>query len=176
MSSINLKKVFRIIFFCLILVASVTCKKDPAISQQTSHKHLKIVVFVKDLQNPWGMAFLPNGDFLFLERNGNINLLKKGAVAHNLMMFRNVEVSEGGLLGLAIDPDFNNNHFVFIYETIVGSNQLVRLKLENDAIIEDQIILTGIPVSNNHDGGALRFGPDGYLYLGTGDATQPDLA
>lgn len=177
MFSANIKKVVTIIFLCLILVAIVTCKKDPIISQQTSNpKQIKISVFVKNLQNPWGMGFLPNGDFLFLERSGNINSLKKGSVAHNLIMFRNVQVSEGGLLGLAIDPDFNNNHFVFIYETIFGSNQVVRLKLENDVLTQDQIILSGIPASNNHNGGALRFGPDGYLYLGTGDATQPDLA
>lgn len=177
MFSTNVKKVVEIIFFCLILVTTVTCKKDSEISQQISTlKHLKISVFVKNLQNPWGMEFLPNGDFLFLERNGNINLLKNGALDYNLIMFRNVQVSEGGLLGLAIDPDFNNNHFIYIYETIVGSNQLVRLKLENDVLTQDQIILCGIPSSNNHDGGALRFGPDGYLYLGTGDATFPDLA
>jgi len=154
-----------------------TCKKDPAIAQQTlAPKHIKISVFIKNLQNPWGMAFLPNGDFLFLERNGNINLLKKGAADYNLIMFRNVQVSEGGLLGLAIDPDFDSNHYIYIYETIIGSNHLVRLKLENDVLTQDQIIISGIPSANNHDGGALRFGPDGYLYLGTGDAVLPNLA
>jgi glucose/arabinose dehydrogenase len=86
---------------------------------------------------------------------------------------RTVEVSEGGLLGLAIDPDFENNYYVFIYETVVGFNQVVRLKMENDVLSQDQIILTGIPAANNHDGGALRFGPDGFLYLGTGDAQVP---
>ncbi len=124
---------------------------------------------------PWGMAFLPNGDFLFCERNGNLNLQKKDASDYNLIMYRTVQASEGGLLGIAIDPDFNNNHYVFIYET-VDSNRVVRLKLENNIITQDKIICHGIPKAYNHDGGALKFGPDGYLYLGTGDATQRWLA
>lgn len=58
MFSTNVKKVVEIIFFCLILVTTVTCKKDSEISQQTSTlKHLKISVFVKNLQNPWGWSF-----------------------------------------------------------------------------------------------------------------------
>jgi glucose/arabinose dehydrogenase len=163
--------------FLFVFLFAVACQKDPAISSDTNiSKHPKVSVFIKNLQNPWGVAFLPDGDFIFVERIGNINLLKAGASDYNLIMFRNVEVSEGGLLGIAIDPNFNNNHYIFIYETIVGSNHLVRLKLENNVLSEDQVILGGIPSANNHDGGALRFGPDGYLYLGTGDATHPNLA
>lgn len=170
-----MKIIFKIFLLCLFLFAIETCKKDPVIPQQVV-KQLKIKVFIKNLQNPWGMAFLPNEDFVFLERNGNINLLKKGASDYNLIMYRNVQTSEGGLLGLAIDPDYNSNHFIYIYETIVSSNQVVRLILENDVLTQDHVILGGIPSANNHDGGALRFGPDGYLYLGTGDATNPSLA
>ena len=139
-------------------------------------KKLKIEVFLKNLGIPWGMAFLPNGDFLFCERAGNINLMKKGSSDYNMIMYRNVIESEGGLLGLAIDPDFNTNHYIFIYETISTGNQLVRLKFNNDAISQDQIILNAIPSAFNHDGGGLKFGPDNYLYLGTGDATIPNLA
>jgi glucose/arabinose dehydrogenase len=91
-------------------------------------------------------------------------------------MFRNVEKgSEGGLLGLAIDPDFNNSHYIFIYETAT-TNQVVRLKYENGALTEDKVILSGISKASSHDGGALKFGPDGYLYVGTGDALKRDSA
>src|SRR3990172_4102361 len=149
MFSSYLNKAIRIIFFCIIFFAIATCKKDPAIHQQTYiPKHLKISVFIKNLQNPWGMEFLPNGDFLFLERGGNINLLKTDSADYNLIMFRNVQASEGGLLGLAIDPDFNNNHYIYIYETVIGYNQVVRLKFENDLLSQDLIILTGIPAAN----------------------------
>lgn len=177
MFSTDVKKVFKIIFFCVILFSCGACKTDSVIPEQaTSTKQINVTVLIKNLENPWGMAFLPNGDFLFNERSGNINLLKKGNTDHNVIMVRDVEVSEGGLLGLAIDPDFNNNHFVYIYETITGSNQVVRLNFENNVLSQDQVIVAGIPAADNHDGGALSFGPDGYLYLGTGDATSPNLA
>lgn len=154
----------------LIAAAFLTCKKDHPLPE----KKLKLSVFIKNLYVPWGMAFLPNGDFLFLERNGNVNLKKKKESDYNLIMYRNIKASEGGLLGLAIDPDYLNNHFVYIYETNTDTtNQLVRFILENDQITQDKIILKDVPASYNHDGGGLRFGPDRFLYLGTGDALQP---
>jgi glucose/arabinose dehydrogenase len=169
-----MKKYFVPFGLFIGLCAFWTCKKDPEINTHTPQ--LKIEVFVKNLQVPWGMAFLPNGDFLFCERNGQINLKKRGEADYNMIMFRSVQPSEGGLLGIAVDPDIENNHYIFIYETVVGQNQVVRLKMENDILTEDAVILSGIPAANNHDGGALRFGPDGYLYLGTGDATNATLA
>ena len=170
-----INKIIRYSFLLIIIITAFTCRKDLPVSQESHTKHLKIKIFLKNLEIPWGMAFLPNGDFIFCQRDGKINLLKKGAVEQDLIMFRNVQVSEGGLLGLAVDPDFTNTHSVFIYET-VDSNQVVRLKLYDDVLTEDKIILKGIPKGYNHDGGALRFGPDGYLYLGTGDAQVPNLA
>lgn len=168
-----MKKAYQIVLIVFSFLMLVTCQKDPPVSK----KHLKIEVFIKNLGVPWGMAFLPNGDFLFLERDGNINLKKKGATDYNLIMYRQVFASEGGLLGLAIDPDYNNNHYVYIYETNTDTtNQLVRLHMSNDLLTQDKLLIKNIPASNNHDGGGLRFGPDGYLYLGTGDALQPNLA
>ncbi|MGZ3865888.1 MAG: PQQ-dependent sugar dehydrogenase [Bacteroidia bacterium] len=169
-----MKKAILLISFVLPGILFYTCKKD---SQIIPNKHLRVEVFIKNLTIPWGMAFLPNGDFIFLERDGNINLKKRGMPDYNLIMFRSVKASEGGLLGLAIDPDFNNNHYVYIYETNTDStNQLVRLVMNEDRLTQDKIILGNIPASFNHDGGGLKFGPDGYLYLGTGDALQPFLA
>lgn len=166
---------FTTILLLPVLFFLAACKKDPGIPPATG-KQLKIEVFAKNLDVPWGMAFLPDGDFIFCERNGRINLKKRGASDHDLILFRTVQPSEGGLLGLAVDPDFESNHFIYIYETVVGSNQLVRLKMENGILTQDQVIISGIPAANNHDGGALRFGPDGYLYLGTGDALNPNSA
>ena len=158
----------------LIPFAFAACQKDPEVA--SASRHLKIEVFAKNLQVPWGMAFLPNGDFIFCERNGEINLKKKGEADYNMIMFRTVQVAEGGLLGVAVDPDFEHNNYIYIYETVVGMNRVVRLKFDSGILTQDLVLLDGIPAANNHDGGALRFGPDGFLYLGTGDALMSSLA
>jgi glucose/arabinose dehydrogenase len=156
-------------------IAFLSCQKDPDTGQYVN-KRMHIEVIADNLHIPWGMGFLPNGDFLFCERNGKINIKAKGKKEYLLLLQRVVEESEGGLLGLAIDPDFENTANVFIYETVVGENRLVRLKLANGSLVEETILISGIPAAHNHDGGALRFGPDGFLYVGTGDAVQPNLS
>ncbi|HXU25670.1 MAG TPA: PQQ-dependent sugar dehydrogenase [Bacteroidia bacterium] len=167
-----MKKYFSYTIFFLAVAMLNGCKKDVSIKQ-----HLKIRVFAKNLENPWGMGFLPNGDFIFCQRTGTICLLKKGETDFNSIMSRPVKTTEGGLLGMAIDPDYSITHYIFTYETINDSvNQIVRLVFDNPGIRQDAVILTNIPASFNHDGGALKFGPDGYLYVGTGDALKPNLA
>lgn len=157
---------FALIFWMAFFAA---CKKDKP-------TFVQVDTLVQNLENPWGMVFLPNEDLVFGERTGKISLLKKDETSATLLMTRSVEVSEGGLLGMAIDPDFGSNGYLYIYETVSGENRVVRLLYNNGNLVQDAIILNGIPSSYNHDGGALRFGPDGYLYVGTGDALQPNSA
>lgn len=153
----------------VMLLVLAACKKDKP-------THVTVDTVAKDLENPWGMAFLPNEDFLFTERTGEIHRIPKGQTASSVLMTRSVEVSEGGLLGLAVDPQFQSNHYIFIYETVPGENRVVRLLYSNGNLMQDAVVLDGIPASYNHDGGGLHFGPDGYLYVGTGDALQGELA
>ena len=153
----------------LLLLTGFGCKKDKPTQVQ-------IGTVAKDLQNPWGMGFLPDESFVFCERSGQIRRIPKGEAQSQLLMTRSVEVSEGGLLGLAVDPQFGSNGYLFIYETVSGGNRVVRLHYTGSSLQQDAVALGGIPSSYNHDGGALRFGPDGYLYVGTGDALQPGLA
>lgn len=162
----------RYILYVCALLLLYSCKKDPPVPK----RQLKLEAILKNLEVPWGMGYLPNGDFIFCQRQGKIGLLKHGKKEFTTIMFRPVlPNTEGGLLGLAIDPDFNNSHCIFIYET-TDSNRVVRLKYENETLTDDKIILHGIPSAGNHDGGALRFGPDGFLYVGTGDALNPPSA
>ena len=155
---------FLLLSFSVLVISS--CKK----AVHTEGNKMVIEVFAKNLEIPWGMRFLPNGDFLFCERSGRINLKKFGSKDHNMIMKRSVNGGEGGLLGLAIDPDFVSNNFIYIYETVDSMNRVVRLKLQSDVLTEDAVILSSIPSELWHNGGAIDFGPDGFLYVGTGDA------
>lgn len=89
-------------------------------------------------------------------------------------------VPEGGLLGIALHPNFADNGFVYLYSTTdtggTLSNRVERYRLDGQTFRDRTEILTGIPASANHDGGALAFGPDNKLYITTGDAGNEDTA
>lgn len=167
-----MKRIVFLLPLALLLLCTQSCKKDPA-----AYTGVKIDVVARNLEIPWGMGFLPNGDFIFCERNGKINMIKNGATATELLMQRTIiPQGEGGLLGLAVDPNFTSNNYIFVYETAAGSNRVVRLRYSGGTLTEDAVILAGIPYANFHDGGGLAFGPDGYLYAGTGDAQVKESA
>ncbi|HEY6005092.1 MAG TPA: PQQ-dependent sugar dehydrogenase [Anaeromyxobacter sp.] len=130
---------------------------------------------------PWGLAFLPGGDALLTERPGRIRLLRAGKLEPAPVATLDVgEQGEGGLLGIAADPRFAENRRFYVYYT--GSkggrnvNRLVRFVLAADgrSAREDRVLLEGIAAESYHDGGRIRFGPDGMLYVGTGDAGRPE--
>jgi glucose/arabinose dehydrogenase len=141
-------------------------------------------VVVSGLEVPWSMAFLPNanGDMLVTERAGRVRLVRGGAlVPAPVVTVGSVQNSESGLLGLALDSSFASTRAFFLYLTVPGDNgpnvnRIVRYVLDPSGLTarEDRLILDGIPSATLHDGGRLRFGPDGMLYAGTGDATTPD--
>jgi glucose/arabinose dehydrogenase len=89
-------------------------------------------------------------------------------------------VGEGGLLGIALHPEFEKNHFVYLYQTteLDGAlkNRVVRYEYQNDSLTFDRIIFENIPGARFHDGGRIAFGPDDMLYVTTGDAGNEDVA
>ncbi len=140
-----------------------------------------VTVIAKNLEIPWDIAFLPDGNMLVTERPGRLILLSKDGVKLATLFEQSKLGGEGGMLGVTLHPNFASNHFVYLYMgTPVNStqtvNKVVRYIFEDNKLTENKVIITGIPGALYHDGGRMEFGPDGLLYITTGDATDSSLA
>jgi glucose/arabinose dehydrogenase len=140
--------------------------------------------FVTNLDVPWEMVFVPDGRIFITERPGKISVVKDGKLQDEPWLSLDVAaLGEGGLLGMALDPDFTNNHYVYIAQTYLSDvdkirNRLLRLR-EDPATgkgIIDKVLLEGAAGNVFHDGGRVKFGPDGKLYWTLGEAGNPELA
>lgn len=141
---------------------------------------------VTGVQVPWSLAFLNESDFFFTERPGQIRLFQQGTLVEKpVYVFERVRSSqEQGLMGLTLHPDFAKNGFAYTCVSEPdGENYTIkisRLKASDPSqpteLTFDRDILTGIAGARVHAGCALVFGPDGKLYVATGDATQKGLA
>lgn len=138
----------------------------------------KISVVAKNLNIPWDLVFLPDGSMLVTERPGILRKIGKEEFAVQLPEV--VHSGEGGLLGIALHPNFKENQWLYLYFTTQSdgkiNNMVQRYKLFENNIGERNPILVGIPGASNHNGGRLEFGPDGFLYITTGDAGSSRLA
>ncbi|MFP2899521.1 PQQ-dependent sugar dehydrogenase [Corallococcus sp. 4LFB] len=142
-------------------------------------------VVAEGLEVPWGVAFLPgqDGDALITERPGRVRLLRGGKLQPGAVATLPLTANgEGGLLGIATHPDFATNRQFYLYVTTQADgeaqNRVERWTLSPDGTSAtfERVIFGGIPSAKYHDGGRLRFGPDGMLYVGTGDSRDPDLS
>jgi len=131
----------------------------------------------KDLEVPWGIAFLPDRSALVTERDSGRVLQVKGRQVSEVGRVDEAEPGgEAGLLGVAVSPSYADNGRVFFYATTAEDNRVFRTTFRNGRLGALEPILTGIPRNSFHDGGRMIFGPDGMLYVSTGEAGQPDLA
>ncbi len=134
---------------------------------------------IENLEIPWEMVFLPEGGMLITERPGRLVVIEEQATTY-IDVPDVVAIGEGGLLGLALDPDFPQNQYIYLYLTTGTGTELInrvdRYTFEDNNLEERLTVVDNIPGGNIHNGGRIKFGPDNYLYITTGDAAVPDLA
>ena len=130
-------------------------------------ERVEVSTLATDLEVPWSFAFLPDGDALVTERDsGRLLRVSPSGDAKELQTLPEGGSGEGGLLGVAVSPDYREDRYVYAYYTTEEDNRVVRFRIGE----KPEPILTGIPVNSYHDGGRIEFGPDGMLYISTGDA------
>jgi glucose/arabinose dehydrogenase len=139
-----------------------------------------VQIVAMNLQKPWAMSFGDNKIF-FTEKIGKIKVIDNGTLVNEPVDDLQVaDVTEAGLLGIALHPDFEKNHFIYVYYTYREGknlwNKVLRLTESKDKIVDTKVILDKIPGAEFDDGGVIKFGPDKKLYIGTGDATNKSSA
>lgn len=155
----------------------------PSAQKSPSPAGASTEVIAEGLDTPWAIAFLPDSSMLITERPGRVRIIDpRGNLVTNSIQIPDVkEIGEGGLLGITIDPEYTSNHFVYLYYTYSGAsgntlNRVARMTYKDASLSDEKVLVDAIPGSSNHNGGRIKFGPDGYLYITTGDAENPSQA
>jgi glucose/arabinose dehydrogenase len=151
---------------------------DSDIEKGLSIDETSVRIVADKLQTPWAIAVLPSGDLLTTERSGTLMRIADNNQSYPIAGV--TETSEGGLLGIALHPDYEKNNFLYLYATYTSNgallNRVERYVFKDDNLTPDTTILDNIPGASTHDGGAIAFGPDKKLYITTGDAGNEQSA
>ena len=187
-----MKKLFYLFF--IILGFSFSIFFDVSFAQEFSYD---VEIVAENLNIPWAMDFAPDGRIFFTERSGGettgttregtVRIIEDGNLLDEPALTLTVERREGGVLGLALDPNFDENQYVYVYYTKKFApfpkdflsekfNRLSRFTEIDNKLENEKILIDKIPGSHTHDGGRISFGPDGKLYATTGDIKIPELS
>ena len=187
----------RVALFVVAVAAppiQFACNPDPSPAPNTPSSsgvfttedgvRFRAEVVATDLDVPWSLAFAADGRGFVTERPGRVRVLVNGQVLPDpaLTLPDTFAVAEAGLLGIALDPEFSSNGFAYLLYTrnrpggLGAVNRVVRYREVDNTLAEAVVLLDDIPAARFHDGGRLRFGPDGYLYVAMGDALEEDDA
>jgi aldose sugar dehydrogenase len=144
---------------------------------------LGIGSIVQDLESPSAIDISKDGRIFFVEKMGNLMTMTVNdgkPTPHLILNIRAVQLGETGLLGLALSPNFTENHLMYVYFTYANGNKIynrvIMFKEIADKVVDSKVIVDAIPAAEFNNGGRIKFGPDNKLYVATGDAMMPDLA
>ncbi len=181
MGTVSLWKIlpFVVLFGCAN--APPTGGVENTIFETQDKAKFRVETVASGLEVPWGFAWLPNKDLLFTERPGRVRIIENGKLrAEPVFTVPDVEPSgESGLMDISLHPNFASNGFVYLayaYNKDGKRVKVVRYKYATGKFTEPKNIVEDIPASPNHAGTRCRFGPDGKLYVTTGDSTDWNLA
>jgi glucose/arabinose dehydrogenase len=141
--------------------------------------------FVSGLNRPTAMEFAPDGRLFVAEQDGDLRVIKNGALKSTPVLTVSVDSKvERGLIGLVLDPNFSSNNYLYIYWTTTTPtthNRVSRFTINGDVADpnsrKDILDLPSLdPAHQNHNGGAMHFGPDGKLYVAVGENGNPTQA
>ena len=175
----------------VIIVSIVTMKFSPSetlvplpapvsnLSNLTNTSGVEIIA--EGLQAPRSIDISKEGRIFISEKRGSIRVVDNGTLLTEPVGDIKAEnIGDAGLLGLTLHPNFTQNHLFYVYYTYSNStglfNKVLMLKESNNRIIDSKTILDGIPGNDYRDGGRIKFGLDGKLYVSTGDASIPELS
>ncbi|MEA5056148.1 MAG: PQQ-dependent sugar dehydrogenase [Anaerotignum propionicum] len=138
---------------------------------------------IEYLNIPWAIDISEDGKIFFTERDGKLRVITDGTlnpVPVYTFVLPFISSGEGGLMGIALDKDFLTNGYIYLMYTYGEKgtfyNRVVRMRIVGDTAFKEEILLDRIPGGRIHNGGRIKIGPDGYLYITTGDAGIRDLA
>lgn len=156
-----------------------TASASPGTGAATTPGVPRVRTTIEGLQLPWSTVFLPDGTAVISERDSALlKSVRNGQISTIGEVPDVVPGGEGGLMGLALSPSYGSDRFLYVYFTAAEDNRIARLRLEDTGtggglqLGEPQVIFSGISKASTHNGGRIRFGPDGYLYVGTGDSQR----
>ena len=188
---VNSKKIAMqniLILFLFIIFSQMSCAQTAGDKPQQigdiflpEGDAIEVKEWVKNLEIPWSLLFLPDGRALVTERPGRIRLIKDARLQEEPYATIDVaHVGEGGLMGLALHPEFPKKPYIYVMHTYkIGGelrNRVIRLKDEGLRGVFDRVIIENIPGGKFHNGGRIAFGPDGMLFIATGETFHAELA
>jgi aldose sugar dehydrogenase len=183
------QKIFSILI-CLPLIC-VGCGSPPrgrgegetgvARGENGQTVRFRVETAAANLEVPWAIAFAPDGRIFVTERPGRVRVIEQGKLrTEPVATIRDVDsVDESGLMDLTLHPQFASNHYLYLAYAYRDDSQrvrVVRYRETSGSLLEPQVIIENIPSADNHAGTRIRFGPDGKLYVTTGDAVERELA